>query len=115
MIRSIAVTLGISAVFAGSIAKAQNNPIQLSQLENRSFAEDKKQFFPKIIQKRGLDFSDNEVGRISKERSELDFLGEDIIIETGDIRANSTESTFDTSTTGDRSDETQVLFPINKW
>lgn len=117
MLRSLAFVLGISTVFIGSsVANAQKTPAELSRLENRSLAEDKELFFPEVSQNRGLDYSDSFVGRLSRERSEFDFLGEDIIIETGDVGADSTYSyIFDNSMTGDRSDETQVLIQVDEW
>lgn len=115
MLRSLAVILGISTISVVNSATAQQVPVELSRLENRSYSEDEERFFPKISDNRGLDFSENVVGEISRERSEFDFLGENIVIETGDMDSNESFSNFETSMTGDRSDETQVLLQFYEW
>jgi hypothetical protein len=115
MLRFLMFVLGISPIFIYSTVNAQKTPVELSNLENRSFTEDREQFFPQASRNSGLDFSEESVGQLSREESEFDFLGEDIIIETEDIGADSTDSVFEVPMTGDRSNEVQILLQIQEW
>lgn len=127
MVRKLGIILGIGALVttstgavASPVTETSNQVIiqggkrYLYNIENRSIATDFDDFFQENSQTTTLNNPEGIIESPSQSQTETEFL-DNIRVEIGDDSPNEAFDIFPNSRTGDRSDNSQILYEFEQW